>query len=823
MKTHSDLRMRPASASNRLVYQPRRAAISCWALSARLILASLGGLALSAANPDLLSKPWPAHWIAVPGAPRTDYGVYHFRRSFTLPAKPSTFLVHASADNRYQLFVNGVRVSCGPARGDLYHWRYETIDIAPQLRPGRNVLAAVVWNFGPEAPLAQVTHQTGFLLQGDAAAERIVDTGPEWKGIRDPAYAPVPVRMGRDVSGYYVAGPGEQFDASNYPWGWETLDFDDSQWSPAASLGNAAPREAQDAHSYWMMVPRTIPAEEERPEPPLKIRRASFQRPTTAQPSRAPEGFPLQVAPNTQATLILDQGYYTTGYPQLTVTGGRGASLSLRYAESLFEPGAWVKGYRNRVDSKEFKGYRDTILPDGGSKRSWRPLWWRTWRYIELSVQTKDQPLTIDALTTTFTGYPFERRAKLHANDAAVNAELQKFLDVSWRTLRVDAHETYMDCAYYEQLQYVGDTRLEALATYTLSGDARLAKNAILSIHDTQTADGLTFSRGPSRLYQYIPPFSLLWIGMLHDYWMYRDDPGLVKAMLPGVRSVLSWFAARQKPNGSLGKLPWWNYVDWVRQWPAGVPPLQPDGSSAILDLQLLAAFQWAADLERALGSPALASEYLEKSQTLVTAIRTLYYDPSRGLFADTPTHDSYSQHANAFAILTGLVKGDDARRIAAKLVEDASLTQSTLYFRYYIHTALLEAGLGDRFLDLLGTWREALRLGLTTWPESPEPSRSDAHAWSSHIAVDMFRTLLGVRPAAPGFKTVRIQPYLGKLNRLSGVMPHPAGQIAVSLLRRGNALEAHVALPPQVRGEIVWAGRVQPLAPGENKITIGE
>lgn len=798
-------------------------AISWFVLPVRLAALALSGVALFAANSDLLSKQWPAHWIAVPGAPRTEYGVYHFRRSFTLPAKPSTFVVHASADNRYQLFVNGVRVSSGPARGDLYHWRYETIDIAPQLRANRNVLAAVVWNFGPDAPLAQVTHETGFLVQGDTAAERVVDTGPAWKCLRDMAYSPIPVRMGRDVSGYYVAGPGEQFDETNYPWGWESPDFDDSKWLSAISLGNAAPREAQDAHSYWMMVPRTIPAEEERPEPPLKVRRAAFRRASTTQPSEPPKGFPLQVAANTQATLILDQGYYTTGYPELTTTGGRGATVSLRHAESLFEPGGWIKDNRNQVDTKEFKGYRDTILPDGGSKRSWRPLWWRTWRYIELSLETKDQPVTVDALTTTFTGYPFERRANLETQDAVVNPELQKLLDVSWRTLRVDAHETYMDCAYYEQLQYVGDTRLEALATYTLSGDARLAKNAILSIHDTQTADGLTFSRGPSRLYQYIPPFSLLWIGMVHDYWMYRDDAELVKRMLPSIRSVVSWFAARQKRNGSLARLPWWDYVDWVRKWPGGVPPMEADGSSAILDLQLLAAYQWAADLEHALGSKALASEYMAKAQTLAGVIRALYYDESRGLFADTPKHESYSQHANAFAILTGVVKDDDAQRIAAKLIDDKSLTESTLYFRYYIHTALLEAGLGDRFLDLLGTWRDALKLGLTTWPESPEPSRSDAHAWSSHIAVDMFRTMLGIRPITPGFKSVRIQPYLGKLNQLAGVMPHPAGEIAVWLARRGNALEASVTLPREVSGEIVWAGRTKPLSPGENKVTIGE
>ena len=112
---------------------------------------------------------WSARWIAVPGAPATEYGVYHFRRAFELAAKPERFVVHVSGDNRYQLFVNGQRVSWGPARGDLFHWRYETVDAAPYLEAGRNVFAAVVWNFGELAPEAQITLRTGFLLQGDTA------------------------------------------------------------------------------------------------------------------------------------------------------------------------------------------------------------------------------------------------------------------------------------------------------------------------------------------------------------------------------------------------------------------------------------------------------------------------------------------------------------------------------------------------------------------------------------------------------------------------------------------------------------------------------
>ena len=139
--------------------------------------------------------------------------------------------MHTSGDNRYQLFVNGQRAAWGPARGDLFHWRYETVDIAGFLRPGKNLLAAVVWNFGEHAPEAQITLETGFVLQGDGEAERIADTGPSWKCVRNEAYSPVVITSGA-VRGYWAAGPGDRVNAAANPWGWESPEFDDARGSP---------------------------------------------------------------------------------------------------------------------------------------------------------------------------------------------------------------------------------------------------------------------------------------------------------------------------------------------------------------------------------------------------------------------------------------------------------------------------------------------------------------------------------------------------------------------------------------------------------------
>ncbi len=98
----------------------------------------LGGPSVSS---ELQKKAWPARWVTSPGA-GSSFGVYHFRKTFELQQKPSSFVVHVSGDNRYEFFVNGNLVSQGPARGDLYHWRFETLDLAPHLIAGRNVLAA---------------------------------------------------------------------------------------------------------------------------------------------------------------------------------------------------------------------------------------------------------------------------------------------------------------------------------------------------------------------------------------------------------------------------------------------------------------------------------------------------------------------------------------------------------------------------------------------------------------------------------------------------------------------------------------------------------
>jgi hypothetical protein len=208
-------------------------------------------------KPDLVQKIWKAKWIAVPDEPAHGYGVYHFRKELNLPSKPASFVVHLSADNRYKLYVNEKFVSLGPARGDIANWYFETVDLAPYLKSGTNVLSAVVWNEGEDRSEAQVSYRTAFILQGATEAEDSANTNQSWESIRSAAYQPLYPHLIRD---YYAVGPGEAVDLRLQPEGWMQAGFTDTAWKAARELMNGAYKGAfKFNEGSWMLVPRPIP------------------------------------------------------------------------------------------------------------------------------------------------------------------------------------------------------------------------------------------------------------------------------------------------------------------------------------------------------------------------------------------------------------------------------------------------------------------------------------------------------------------------------------------------------------------------------------
>ncbi|MET0377137.1 MAG: alpha-L-rhamnosidase C-terminal domain-containing protein [Rhizorhabdus sp.] len=764
------------------------------------------------------AAPWNADWIADPDIPGQAAGVQHFRREFTLAARPERFVVKVSADNRYRLYVNGTEVSAGPARGDMAHWRYETVDLAPHLRAGGNVIAAMVWNWGDLRPAAQVTRRTAFVLQGEGPDAEAVSTGTAgWRVLGSKAYGFTPV-TGDDAGGFYVAGPNEDFDASAWPWGWERLDYDASGWHDAAPIADFGGAKAypRGSHPYgmgqWQLVPRNIPLPEQKPIRFVAVRRAQG----IAADERFLQGRGDLVVPaRSKATLLVDQGELTIGHPVLTAAGGNGANMTMTFAESLFDA-AGNKGDRNEITGKTIRGVRNRIRFDGG-EHSFEPLWLRAWRYVQLDIETADEPLRLRDFQAVFTAYPFAQKADFTAD----RPDIKPILDLDWRSLRIGAYETFWDTPYYDQLQYIGDTRIESLLSVYQSGDDRLMRNAIEQFDDSRTGEGLTASSWPSSMRQQIPSFSLWWIAMVHDYWMLRDDAAFVRRFIPGTREVIAWHERHVDDTGMLGPMPWWTFLDWSNAYgPRGVPPSGGTGHATAFTLQFALVLRQAAELEEAFGEPALALRYRAEADGLVAAARKQAWDETRGLYVDSPEDRVFSQPTNALAILADAVPAD--RRAAAMdhLLTDPDMGQASIFFRFYIDEALHRTGMADRYLDRLAPWREMLANGMTTTAENPEPTRSDSHAWSAHPNYHLLATVLGIRPGAPGFRSVVVAPQSGTMGKLSGQMPHPAGMIGVNLQRmRSKGIRATITLPKGVEGEFRWNGTSMPLSEGRNAV----
>ena len=810
-------------------------------------LMSLRGVAQASFPPDPAHREWHAGWVTHPTAPLREPIVLHFRRLLHLENVPGAYPVRVSADNRFILFVNGQRVGDGPARGDLSHWRYERYDLAPFLKAGQNLITAEVWNFGVYAPIAQMSDRTAFLLESDATGSEGISTPEGWQVEVEPGHVPLD-RSSVSLKTYMAAGPGEEIDAAHYDWNWNQEPQNSvperkpgsrihDHWAipsgcTACWLNVGSPMRdsifagVNHAHSAdttgdnpWGLVEDMLPHMEYREVPAGAVVRVD----PAQDPNGALRRFPEQavtIPAHSHLHLLLDRKTLTTAYPELTVSGGKGSRIQFTYAEALYDKDQH-KGDRDAVDDRRALGLVDRFLPDGGDQRTFEPLWWRTWRYLDLDIETTDVPLKLDAMKAWFSAYPFEERAKLKTGDP----ELDKIWEISWRTARLDAHETYMDTPYYEQLQYIGDTRIQALISYSVADDDWLARQALAAFDDSRMPEGLTRSRYPSSLPQTIPTFSLLWIGMLHDYWMYRPDPEPVRSSLEGMRGVLGWYAEHERPDGLLEKLPWWSFVDWVSS--GEIPTYSKNGESCVTTLEYLGALQDAADLEQHLGDSVAGERDRQRAQLVRDGLYRQCWNPERKLIADNPDKDKFSQQANVLAVLYDVVPRDEQKDVLQSMlsIEPGTTPDGVLsasyYFRFYLARALEHAGMADAYLQSLDPWRKLLALHFTTWPEEPGNTRSDSHAWTAHPIYDLLTLVAGIEPASPGFKTVRVAPHLGDLPALEATFPHPLGPIQVRLHRSGQGIEGIVQLPENLAGEFVFRGKSQHLGPGINTIHV--
>ena len=754
-----------------------------------------------------------------------------FRNEFNVGKDDGTLVFDVSADERFYLTLDGEFVARGPNRGTVENWQYQTY-VVDALAEGPHVIEAVVWKIGDFGPLAQLSYRGGFVFKANGAYDAKLTTGKgSWKVGRLSGIRPI----GKDKAAQ-AWGTGSQFEIT----GCGPYSGDPSNWEAPevvrGGAGVAGPRIYGGRTSGWMLFPSQIPDQTEYPCVPGRVKAvakgAEFRSRHVYTEDEAKETVdlakPFTVPANTKMQLAWDLGRYYCAYPDVTLSGGKGAKFAICFAEASHRGDNKLKtsepDARGLIVGRYLPAFGDTFVSDGRKGAKFSAPWFRCGKWVRIDIETKDEPLTVDAVGLVESRYPVEMESRFESSGDRTFGPVR---DISARAMQMCCHEMLFDCPFYEQQMYPGDTRVQLNVLSAMSRDDRIIKRAI-EIYDLNTRDdGQCPFNFPTRGLQEGASYTLCYLLMYGDYVMNHSDREWLKARLPGLRKSMAGMEYYENSDGLLENIPGWNFMDWVVGWDGdGTAPgcRFGDGVNAELNLYWNLAMRSAALTERALGNELQAKYWEEKSEKLKQAIVKAFWDEKRGILADTPAKKDFSEHAQALALLGDVLPSDKAEIAFRHLVEDKNLKRCTVYFSYYLFEAYFKYGRGDLFLKRLDLWRDYVKKGLTTTQEAPDSgkngqheSRSDCHAWGAHPIWFMQTGLAGIRSDAPFFERVRVAPCPGGLPDLRAAHPHPKGWIKVDLKFDGDNAAGMVITP--VPGVFEFGGKTVELKAGCNEI----
>lgn len=741
----------------------------------------------------------------------SDARIVYFRKEILLESPlPSQKKIRITADSRYKLYINGQFVQEGPQKPlDTKEWFVDTADVTPYLVPGINVAAVEVLRFAANQNDSMYRSNTPCLYIEDGTANAPILAGKSgWKcrinheiSIVGEMGRPAPIHVQEDVS------------ATNAFAGWKAPGYDTAGWQDAAPklIFNLAM-----ADTPFNLVPRTIPAMRHENCRFTAVAKGDDRFTALLQGTGS-----VKIPAHTTEIVEITADAEECGYLLYAFAGGAGAVVTTLCSECYAYPQGTRpsplggvtqlpprKGDRTDAANGQLFGHTSQYKVAGWGTEdcpeTYEPYWFRTFRYLQLKVETADAPLTIQGLSYRATGYPLEVKTACQTSDPT----LAPIWEISVRTLARCMHETYMDCPFYEQLQYAMDSRSEILYTYAVSADDRLARSAMEAFRRSQRPDGLINADAPTVKSNVIPAFSIYYLLMVHDHMMYFGDKALVKRHLPAIDGVLGFFARNLTAQGLVGKIGgpimrhrYWSFIDWAGAWDSGVPGACSKGSGSVTmeSLLYLYGLQKAAELADFAGRTDTAAEYRKRADALSEAVCKHCFGQYNGtqLVQDGPGVEEYSVHCQVFAVLTGIVDAEKGKQMLETTVGNPEIPQASVAFMFYLFRAWERCGCYEKTNDLWNVWRQMVKDNLTTCVENDTDARSDCHAWGSLLCYELPAVILGVRPAAPGFQKVQIAPQTGTLSEASGEVITPHGIIRVEWKKdKDNTLQLHYTLP---------------------------
>ncbi|MGL4630174.1 MAG: hypothetical protein ACRCVT_03125, partial [Leadbetterella sp.] len=616
--------------------------------------------------------------------------------------------------------------------------------------------------------------------------------------------------------------PTDRVEGQYYPWGWEKPEFDDTHWSEAKWVDIAGETETQFAGGIMYSNGKSLTSRQvallyERPEPLGKIVKIEG---ASKNESFLHNNGKWIIPANSKVQLLIDREYQTIGYPEMNVSGGKNSEIKVMYAENLIYKNKASKGDRNDIRNKYMVGIKDYYYTDGGSNRTYRPTYLRSFRYIQLDIKTAEEQLEIHSFKNILCTAPLELKTKFECDNKLLNAIYEN----GWRTARICAQDILMSDAYYEQLQYTGDSRVHNLTLLTLSNDDLLTRNFLTQIDQSRIPEGLTLAAYPNAFHLVIPSYSLIWIDQVYDYMIWKDDKEFISKFDLGIRSVIDWYEKRLQPNGLLGPIPWWPALAWPRNYKNGVPMDVQKGNNTLYSLHFAYTLKHASEIYKNLGKSYEATRLYQMAEKINTSVNTSCKNKD-GFYTESPSLDSVSQITNIMAVVSGAVKETEARIFLKKLLEQKiEYGQVDLFLHLYLFEALNMTGLETYFINELSEWELMQKRNMTTFAEVPlewgeENQRSECHPWSTIPNYHLFRTICGIQPTSAGYRTIQIKPELSHLNFLKAEFPLQDKVIKIDIKKIAGVWKGTLYIPQGIQAEAIYGAQKQKLSAGDNSV----
>ena len=743
---------------------------------------------------------WSSRWIwtVPPSSISAENHVGYLRRCFALEDVPQTVPARVTADSRYVLWLNGHEVSRGPVRNVPERLAFHEIDLAAFLRPGVNVLAALVRHYGTPtgswrrpAPFGEIGHG-GFAFEAPSIG---LVSDASWRAQSAPWH-------GMPPGGDPVR---EVVDGGATPEGWHDPGFSDDMWSDAVELSAPALgglSSAPPTPPYSGMEPAGL-AELVRLPRPTSIIATGFV-PEIEGDDLIELYDPHLVGINGHAFTTADVGEMTHGTVCLGVRAEAGTVIDVYVGEDVSEEGLAV------VEPRRWAARYVAAGRDGVERfETFDPI---GLRYLTAIVRGAGE---ITELEATERRYPTSGHAAFSCDDD----RLERIWAVGRRTLELCATDAFIDCPGREQNAWVGDSYLHTLIAMVTNTDWRLVRRNLRIGAHSRRPDGFLSAiaaGGASTRAFNIPEYSAHWVRSLCRYVERSGDLQLAQELLPTAADVVSAFERHRDQDGLL-RVPGIVFVDWA-QTERGEATGAVDAlyAAALLDYADLS--EWAGETLRATAARAAHSATKDALERLWDDERGVYVD---ALHANGRPGRRVSQQTNALAIVGNVAPEDRWGRMLDYVLDPArvrvTLSNADLpekehwlyqrwepvgfdserhvvaaqpFMRHFLHDAVARAGRQERIAELCLDWLPQLERGNTTFEEfwHAEPgAASRCHAWSATPTYDLTSYVLGVRPVVEsaadlGFRRVLVEPDFLHCERVAGSIPTPHGELHVEL-----------------------------------------